>query len=134
MIERRFTKAKRSHERPGDGYVNVPSWPNAETHRSWLADAATRGEMPPIARNPLTVQRLLADRFNRLGAAGRGEQGTLAGAGLIGGRAARGAAVAVGVCAATAPVCVGAIAFVGGLLATYGAEASFGSLYPRPTR
>jgi hypothetical protein len=27
MIERRFTKAKRSHERPGDGYVNVPSWP-----------------------------------------------------------------------------------------------------------
>jgi hypothetical protein len=61
-------------------------------------------------------------------------QGVLAGAGLIGGWAAGGAAVAVGVCAATAPVCVGAIAFVGGLLATYGAEASFGSLYPRPTR
>jgi hypothetical protein len=30
MIERRFTKAKRSHERPGDGYVNVSSWPNPE--------------------------------------------------------------------------------------------------------
>ncbi|WP_254367230.1 hypothetical protein [Paraburkholderia sp. NMBU_R16] len=61
-------------------------------------------------------------------------QGALAGAGLIGGWAAGSAAVAVGVCAATAPVCVGAIAFVGGLLATYGAEASFGSLYPRSTR
>jgi len=61
-------------------------------------------------------------------------QGALAGAGIIGGWAAGSAAAVVGVCAATAPVCVGAIAFVGGLLATYGAEASFGSLYPRPTR
>lgn len=61
-------------------------------------------------------------------------QGVLAGAGLVGGWAAGSAAVAVGVCAATAPVCVGVIAFVGGLLATYGTDASFGSLYPRPTR
>ncbi len=34
----------------------------------------------------------------------------------------------------TAPVCVGAIAFVGGLLTTYGADASFGSLVARPGR
>ena len=61
-------------------------------------------------------------------------QGALAGAGLMGGWAAGSAAVGMGVCAATAPACVVAIAFVGGLLATYGAEASFGAVYPRPTR
>ncbi len=61
-------------------------------------------------------------------------QGALAGAGFIGAWAAGSAAVAVGVCAATAPVCVGAIVFVGGLLATYGADAGLDSLYPRPTR
>jgi len=61
-------------------------------------------------------------------------QSALAGAGLIGGLAAGSAAVAAGVCAATAPVCVGAVTFVGGLVATYGTDAGFGSLYPRPTR
>ncbi|WP_162878130.1 hypothetical protein [Trinickia diaoshuihuensis] len=58
-------------------------------------------------------------------------QGALAGAGLVGGWAAGGAAVAMGVCAATAPVCVGAIVFAGGLLAAYGADAGLDSLYPR---
>lgn len=61
-------------------------------------------------------------------------QSALAGAGLIGGWASGSAAVAAGVCAATAPLCVGAVAFVGGLLATYGADASLGSLHLRPTR
>jgi len=61
-------------------------------------------------------------------------QGALAGAGVIGGWTVGSAAVATGVCAATAPVCVGAMMFVGGLLATYGADAGLGTLYPHPTR
>lgn len=61
-------------------------------------------------------------------------QGALAGAGVIGGWTVGSAAVATGVCAATAPVCVGAMMFVGGLLATYGADSGLGTLYPHPTR
>jgi hypothetical protein len=61
-------------------------------------------------------------------------QGALATAGIVGGWAVGNAAVAAGVCAATAPVCVGAMVFAGGLLAAYGADAGFGSLYPRAIR
>ncbi|WP_157643721.1 hypothetical protein [Burkholderia ubonensis] len=58
-------------------------------------------------------------------------QGTLAGAGMVGGWATGAAAVAGGLCAATAPVCVAVVGFVGGMLAAYGADAAFGTLYPR---
>ncbi|RDU99008.1 hypothetical protein [Trinickia dinghuensis] len=56
-------------------------------------------------------------------------QSILVGAGVVGGWAAGSAAVATGVCVATAPVCVGALVFVGGVLAAYGADAGFDSLY-----
>lgn len=59
-------------------------------------------------------------------------QGTISVAGVAGGMAAGGSAVAIGACAATAPVCIGVIALVGGLLFSFGAEYAFGTIYPRP--
>lgn len=59
-------------------------------------------------------------------------QSVLAGAGIAGGLAGGAGAVAVGVCAATAPVCVGVAALVGGLLFAFGADLTFGTIYPRP--
>lgn len=61
-------------------------------------------------------------------------QGSLAAAGVVGGWAAGTTAVAIGACAATAPVCVGVVVFAGAVLAAYGADAGFSVLYPRPTR
>lgn len=61
-------------------------------------------------------------------------QTSLAGAGIVGGWAVGGGAVALGVCAATAPVCVGAAAFVGGILAAYATDFGFDTLYPSPKR
>jgi hypothetical protein len=59
-------------------------------------------------------------------------QSVLAGAGIAGGLAGGVGAVAVGACAATAPVCIGVAALVGGLLFAFGAELTFGTIYPRP--
>lgn len=59
-------------------------------------------------------------------------QGSLAAAGVAGGWATAGGAVATGVCAATVPVCVGVAALIGGLLFAYGAELTFNSIYPKP--
>lgn len=59
-------------------------------------------------------------------------QGVLAGAGVAGGAAAGAAAVGAGVCAATAPVCVGLAALVGGVLFAFGADIAFDSIYPKP--
>lgn len=59
-------------------------------------------------------------------------QSMLAGAGIAGGLAGGAGAVAIGVCAATAPVCVGVAALVGGLLFAFGADLTFGTIYPRP--
>jgi hypothetical protein len=59
-------------------------------------------------------------------------QGVLAGAGIAGGWAAGVGAVTVGACAATAPVCVGVSALIGGLLFAFGADLGFGTMYPRP--
>jgi hypothetical protein len=61
-------------------------------------------------------------------------QGVLAGAGIVGGWAAGTAVVAAGICAATAPVCVGVAVFAGGLLAAFGADAGFGAIYPLASR
>jgi hypothetical protein len=55
-----------------------------------------------------------------------------AGAGIAKGLAGGAGAVAVGVCAATAPVYVGVAALVGGLLFAFGADLTFGTIYPRP--
>lgn len=60
-------------------------------------------------------------------------QGLIAGAGVAGGWAAGGAAVTTGVCAATAPVCVGAMAIIGGILFAFGADLLYGTVYPVPT-
>lgn len=59
-------------------------------------------------------------------------QSVLAGAGIAGGLAGGAGAVSAGVCAATAPVCVGVTALVGGLLFAFGADLTFGTIYPRP--
>lgn len=59
-------------------------------------------------------------------------QSVLAGAGIAGGLAGGAGAVSAGVCAATAPVCVGVAALVGGLLFAFGADLTFGTIYPRP--
>lgn len=61
-------------------------------------------------------------------------QGTLAGAGIAGGVAVGSAAVAFGLCAATAPVCVGVMALAGSMLAAYGADTAWGSIYQRTQR
>lgn len=64
-------------------------------------------------------------------------QGTMAvvGAlGALGGWAGDSGAVAAGVRAATAPVCVGAVAVVGGILCAFGSDLAFGTIYPRPAR
>ena len=61
-------------------------------------------------------------------------QGALAAAGVAGGWALGAGAVATGVCVATAPVCVGAAALIGGLLFAFGADLAFGTVYPRPGR
>ena len=59
-------------------------------------------------------------------------QGMLAGGGVIGGMVGGAGAVAVGVCAATAPVCVGVAALIGGLLFSFGADLGVDTFYPRP--
>lgn len=61
-------------------------------------------------------------------------QGTLAGAGIAGGLAAGSAVVAFGLCAATAPVCVGVMALAGSMLAAYGADTAWGSIYQQVHR
>ncbi|WP_374401741.1 hypothetical protein [Niveibacterium sp.] len=61
-------------------------------------------------------------------------QGVLAGAGVAGGVAGGAAAVGMGVCAATAPVCVGVAALIGGVLFAFGADLTFGTLYPQAGR
>lgn len=63
-----------------------------------------------------------------------GRQSVLAGAGVAGGWAVGGAALATGACAATAPVCVGIAALVGGVVFAYGADLAFDSLLPKPAR
>ncbi len=42
------------------------------------------------------------------------------------------AVVATGVCAATAPVCIGVAALVGGILASIGTDLRFGTVYVSP--
>lgn len=42
------------------------------------------------------------------------------------------AVVATGVCAATAPVCIGVAALVGGILASIGTDLLFGTVYVSP--
>ena len=59
-------------------------------------------------------------------------QGIIAGAGIVGGATVGAGAVAAGVCAATAPVCVGAAALIGGMLFAFGADLTFGTIYPQP--
>ena len=61
-------------------------------------------------------------------------QGVLAGAGVAGGWAVGSAALATGVCAATAPICVGVAALAGVLVSAFGADLAFDSLLPRPAR
>lgn len=61
-------------------------------------------------------------------------QGVLAGAGVAGGVVGGAAAVGAGLCAATAPVCVGVAALIGGVLFAFGADLTFGTLYPAPSR
>ena len=61
-------------------------------------------------------------------------QGVIAGAGIAGGSAIGSGAVVFGVCAATAPVCVGVAALAGGMLFAFGADLAFGTTYPRPAR
>jgi hypothetical protein len=61
-------------------------------------------------------------------------QGVLASAGIAGGWAIGAGAVATGACAATAPVCVGVMAVVGGLLFAFGADLAFDTAFPRPAR
>lgn len=56
-------------------------------------------------------------------------QGAIATAGIAGGWGAGAAVVATGVCAATAPVCIGVAALVGGILASVGTDLLFGTLY-----
>ncbi|MCL2898162.1 hypothetical protein [Brenneria tiliae] len=59
-------------------------------------------------------------------------QGVVATAGIAGGWAAGAGVVAVGVCAATAPVCVGVAALIGGERATAGTEMLYGTIYTVP--
>ena len=59
-------------------------------------------------------------------------QGTLLAAGVAGGYVAGAGAVALGVCAATAPVCVGAAAIIGAMALAFGTDWAFSSLWPRP--
>lgn len=61
-------------------------------------------------------------------------QGAISGAGIFGGWMTGTAALATGVCAATAPVCVTAAALVGGMLVAYGADLGFTGFYPRSSR
>lgn len=61
-------------------------------------------------------------------------QGTMAVVGALGGWAGDSGAVAAGVRAATAPVCVEAVAIVGGILCAFGSDLAFGTIYPRPAR
>ena len=61
-------------------------------------------------------------------------QGSLAAAGIAGGWAVGAGVVAVGVCAATAPICVGVAALIGGMLFAAGTDLAFNTMYPVPTR
>lgn len=61
-------------------------------------------------------------------------QGALAGASAIGGWGAGVGAVASDLCAATAPICVGVAALLGGLLFAFGADLAFGTAYPAPRK
>lgn len=56
-------------------------------------------------------------------------QGVVTSAGVLGGLGAGAAAVGMGVCAATAPICVGIISFIGAFVASYGADSIFDSIY-----
>lgn len=59
-------------------------------------------------------------------------QGALLAAGTAGGFVAGSGAVAFGVCAATAPVCVGAAAIIGAMALAFGTDWAFSSLWPQP--
>ncbi|MER0125437.1 hypothetical protein [Franconibacter daqui] len=59
-------------------------------------------------------------------------QGAIATAGIAGGWGAGAAVVATGVCAATAPVCIGVAALIGGILASVGTDLLFGTMYVSP--
>ena len=59
-------------------------------------------------------------------------QGAIVTAGIAGGWGAGAAVVATGVCAATAPVCIGVAALVGGILASIGTDLLFGTVYVSP--
>ncbi|ELY2855748.1 hypothetical protein SMC92_002821 [Cronobacter dublinensis] len=59
-------------------------------------------------------------------------QGAIATAGIAGGWGAGAAVVATGLCAATAPVCIGVAAIVRGILASVGTDLLFGTLYVSP--
>nr|WP_131405984.1 hypothetical protein [Pseudescherichia vulneris] len=59
-------------------------------------------------------------------------QGAIATAGIAGGWGAGAAVVATGVCAATAPLCIGVAAIVGGILASAGTDLLFGTMYVLP--
>ncbi|MGF6879238.1 hypothetical protein [Paraburkholderia sp. MM5477-R1] len=61
-------------------------------------------------------------------------QGTIAAAGAWGGWAVSTGAVATGVCTATAPVCVGAVALIGGILFAFGSDIVFGTVYQTTMR
>ena len=56
-------------------------------------------------------------------------QGVINSAAILGGIGAGAAAVGMGVCAATAPICIGVASFVGAFVASYGADSLFSSLY-----
>lgn len=58
-------------------------------------------------------------------------QGVLMGAGVVGGSVATAGAVATGVCAVTAPICLTLAALAGGVLLAYGADLTFGTIYPK---
>ena len=61
-------------------------------------------------------------------------QGVLIGSGVAGTAMTGTAAVAAGVCAATAPVCIGIAALIGGMLFAFGSDLLLDSIYPRPAR
>ena len=61
-------------------------------------------------------------------------QGSLMAAGVAGGYLAGAGAVSLGVCAATAPVCIGAAAIVGAMALAFGTDWAFSSLWPKPAR
>lgn len=61
-------------------------------------------------------------------------QGTIGVAGAWSGWAVGTGTVASGMCAATAPVCVGAVALIGGILFAFGSDIVFGTVYQTTVR